>query len=70
MNENIDIRMSNYLTILSNPMLKQQFDGKVIYAMEQALVIYTATTANKYVDDYRQTHEHEQQNQESNSILL
>ena len=26
MNENIDVRMSNYITILSNPELKKEFD--------------------------------------------
>ena len=52
MNENIDVRMSNYLTILSNPALKKEFGMETVMAMEKALVIYTSTTAIKYVEEY------------------
>ena len=52
MNENIDVRMSNYLTILSNPELKKEFGMETVMAMEKALVIYTSTTAIKYVEEY------------------
>ena len=53
MNENLDIRMQNYLTILSNPELKKEFDLQTVMAMEKAVVIYTSTTATKYVDEYQ-----------------
>ena len=60
MNENIDVRMSNYITILSNPELKKEFDLQTVMAMEKALVIYTSTTAAKYVDDYQKQQDTEQ----------
>ncbi len=52
MSENIDVRMSNYLAIVSNPELRKQFDMQTIMAMEKALVIYTSTTAIKYIEEY------------------
>ena len=59
MNENIDVRMSNYLNILSNPELKRNFDNQAILAMQEAVAIYVATTASKYVQDYRKQQESE-----------
>ena len=69
MNENIDVRMSNYLTILSNPELKKEFGMETVMAMEKALVIYTSTTAIKYVEEYESKRQKEE-SKEENSILL
>ena len=68
MSENIDLRMQNYLTILSNPELKKEFDVETIMAMKKALVIYTSKTAVKYVEEYKKQQEAEQAKQ-SYSIL-
>lgn len=59
MNENIDVRMSNYITLLSHPELtiSAKFNSKTILAMEKALMIYASTTANKYVDNYQKEQE-------------
>ena len=52
MNENIDVRMSNFLKIVSDPEIRKQFDWQTVMQMEKALVIYASTTAEKYVQDY------------------
>ena len=52
MNENIDVRMSNYLAILSNQELCKNFDPSVVRNMESAVAIYAATTSKKYVENY------------------
>lgn len=64
MNENIDVRMSNYLTILSNPELKKEFGMETVMAMEKALVIYTSTTAIKYVEEYEASKQKENDQKE------
>lgn len=64
MNENIDVRMSNYLTILSNPELKKEFGMETVMAMEKALVIYTSTTAIKYVEEYEARKQNENDQKE------
>ncbi len=53
MNENIDVRISNYLKILSNPELVGLLDNEIIQVMKEAVAIYVATTAPKYIQDYR-----------------
>ena len=52
MNENIDVRMSNYLAILGNPEMSRNFEPAVIHAMEKAVAIYTATTSKAYIEEY------------------
>ena len=51
-NENIDVRMSNYLAILSNQELCRNFDPSVVRNIKRAVAIYAATTAQKYVENY------------------
>ncbi len=48
MNNNIDIMMSNYITILSNPQMLAKFEPSVVNEMQKALHIYASTTATKY----------------------
>ena len=62
MNENIDVRMSNYLTILGNQELRKNFDSEVIRAMETAVAIYTAKTARDYIDNYKNNQKIEETN--------
>ena len=59
MNDNIDIMISNYLTILGNPELRQKIDGSTLRAMETAVAIYTSTTAVKYINTYQKKQEYE-----------
>ena len=51
-NENIDVRMSNFLAILSNQELCRKFDPSVVRNMESAVAIYAATTSKKYVENF------------------
>ncbi len=55
--DNIDQRMANYIAILSNPNLAQQFDTTTRLNMQAALVIYTKTTAMKYVQEQKSVFE-------------
>ena len=52
--ENIDVRMANYIAILSNPEMVKNFDQSVIRYMETALNTYVSTTAIDYVNNYKQ----------------
>lgn len=49
---NIDVRMSNYLAILSNQGLRGKINSSVAQDMETALAIYAATTSRKFIDDF------------------
>ena len=69
MNENLDVRMSNYLAILSNPNIQKNFDSNTILAMQEALAIYTATTAVKYVQDYKEKVRQSQEQQQAQEIV-
>ncbi len=51
--ENIDVRMSNYIAILSNPELAKKFEPSVIRYMETAVNTYVSTTAIDYVNNYK-----------------
>ena len=53
MNENLDVRMSNYLKILSDPELIRNFPADVIRRLEQAVVIYANQTSKKFIDSTR-----------------
>ena len=64
MNENIDIRMSNYITILSNPEMRKKFTDEAIRAMEESVVIYGSTTAVKYVNNYHSEREKNKREEE------
>ena len=55
--DNIDQRMANYIAILSNPNLAQQFDTTTRLNMQSALVIYTKTTAMRYVQEQKSAFE-------------
>ena len=57
MNDNIDIRMSNYLAILGNPKISMNFEPEVIHAMEKAVAIYAATTSKEYLEEYKRQQE-------------
>ena len=52
--ENIDIRMSNYITILSNPNAfpPTMFDKDTLIGMKRAVAVYLATTSKKYLEDF------------------
>ena len=50
MNENIDIRMGNYLAILSNPQMSANFDPETISVIQRAVSIYVSKTAKAYVE--------------------
>ena len=63
MNENIDVRISNYLTILGNQELRNKIDSNIVRAMESAVAIYTATTTRRYLDEYR-SHQEESERRE------
>lgn len=52
-NENIDIRMSNYLNILAHQELRNALVPEVISLMEQAVSIYATTTSKEYVDEFK-----------------
>ncbi len=52
MQENLDVRMNNYLTILGNPSLSRNFDPNVLRTMEQAVAIYVSKTSKEYVAAY------------------
>ena len=55
MQENIDLMMSNYLSILANENLQKMMGltQEQLYAMKEALKIYVSTTTVKYVGDFR-----------------
>ena len=53
MNENIDVRVSNYLNILSNPSLKNELDSQTVDLLNEAVKIYALTTAKNYVETFR-----------------
>lgn len=68
MNDNIDIMMSNYLTILGNPELRQKIDGATLRAMETAIAIYTSTTAVKYINTYQKKQENDRNKIDKDSV--
>jgi hypothetical protein len=50
---NIDIRMANYLTVVSNPeKYSFYYDSETFNNMRKALKIYYATTSRDYVQEY------------------
>ena len=54
MGENLDVRMSNYITILSVPnKYATIIDPEMVKNMRTVLKIYLASTAKKMVDDYQ-----------------
>ena len=57
MYENIDIRMSNFINILFNPELKRKMPQQAILAMQEAISIYSSTTAIEYVNKYKKQQE-------------
>ncbi len=69
MNENIDVRISNYLTILADRDLCKNFDPAVVRNIETAVAIYAATTSKKYVDDYRRSQAEQTKVDEVNRML-
>ena len=71
MQENIDVRMSNYMAILSNNEVRANLNltGEQIFAMENALKIYFSSTALKYIEDYNREQEQAKANAEFDSYL-
>ena len=70
MQENIDVRMANYLTILSNKDLASKFYGNDVRAMEDALALYVKLTARSYVESVRQSQERQQTKEEIKKAFL
>ena len=68
-NENIDVRMSNFLTILGNQNLSKNFDPVVVRNMERAVAIYAATTSQKYVEDYAKQQKATETKEQVNSMF-
>ena len=52
MNENIDIRMSNYMAMLSNPSISKILDDKTKENMIWALGNYAKKTSEKYAQEH------------------
>ncbi len=53
MEENIDIRMANYLAIIGNTEMRKNFEPSVIHALEKSVAIYAATTSKVYLEEYK-----------------
>lgn len=51
---NIDVRMSNYIAILSNQELRKNIVPSVVQDMENALAIYVAATSKKIINDFNE----------------
>ncbi len=69
MNENIDVRMSNYLTILSNPEVSKMFEPEVVRNMQYAVAIYAEATSKEYVNNYKAQKASAEKVEEVNSLF-
>ncbi len=69
MNENIDIRIQNYLTILTNPELRKIVDKEAFFAMQKAVAIYSSSTAANYIEEYKKSLNSKQDKSEEYRIL-
>ena len=68
-NGNIDVRISNYLTILNNKeMCNAIGDRNAVYAMQEAVAIY-AKGAIKMVNDYKREQAVNQQMEQVNNMM-
>ena len=69
MEENIDVRISNYLTILGNGELRKNIDPAVVRNMEDAVAYYAAVTSKKIAEEYRKQQQAEESREKANSLF-
>lgn len=67
--ENIDLKISNYLNILSNQELKMNLDENTIDLLVRSVKIYALTTAKNYIEEYIKQKEEEKTNKEFDSYI-
>lgn len=71
MGENIDVRMENYMKLLTNAEFCKflQLDEETMMAMKQSVAIYAATTSKKFVDDYNKAMKQQETQEEVRKLF-